>query len=174
MSAAHDREPYRPTPDETLRWAVDRAILAHVRESHGEHAVRSRPLRGSTVLSADGPTDYRHGIEAARIAAAAARNEMYSFVRKARGAGIAWGDLAQPLGIEAGPDESAAEKAFELAAGPRDPWADRTVGWDCADCGAWITDHGPYNGHPDDCETGHTDTCERHAAAVYDWQEAYG
>jgi hypothetical protein len=46
----------------------------------------------------------------------------------------------------------------------------RTVSWTCASCGEWITDSGPYNGHPDDDERGHAEDCARHLAEAAAYQ----
>jgi hypothetical protein len=95
----------------------------------------------------------------------------------ARGEGVPWSELATPLGIAAEPDDgwSPAEAAFRLVApSPSLPFDAVSVRWDCASCGQWITDKGPYNGHPADDETGHADTCARHAAEITAWRRAWG
>jgi len=166
------------TANDRLRWAVERAILSHVRAVHGDQAVAAKPISPRWTSTHLQPVDYRHGIEAAKLAASYARREMLRFAVKARGEGLAWADLAAPLGVGTEPDawgKSAAEAAFELVAGyDEHSWARPSVLWDCRSCGAQITDRGPYNGHPDDDETGHARACRRHADELAAWTTEYG
>jgi hypothetical protein len=167
-----------PTPSDQLRWDVDRAILAHVRAAHGDQAVTRKPTSPTWKSTHVQPVDYRHGIEAARLAAAFARREMLRFAAKARGEGTPWSGLAQPLGLSTEPDwrgRPAEQAAFELVAGYDErSYATPSVGWDCVSCGAWVTDRGPYNGCPADDETGHAGDCRRHRAEIAAWETQYG
>jgi len=46
-------------------------------------------------------------------------------------------------------------------------WSGLRVYWYCGGplgCGAHVTDRGPYDGYPSDCESGHVDGCRRLAA----------
>jgi hypothetical protein len=166
------------TAADRLRWDVERAILSHVRAVHGDLAVAAKPISPRWTSTHLQPVDYRHGIEAAKLAAAYARREMLRFAAKARGEGLAWADLAAPLGINTHPDawaKSPAEAAFELVAGHDEhSYARPSVLWDCVSCGAKVTDRGPYNGRADDDETGHTLDCRRHTAELAAWTTQYG
>jgi hypothetical protein len=167
------------TANDRVRWDVERAILSHVRAVHGDQAVAAKPISPRWTTSTHlQPVDYRHGVEAAKLTAAHARREMLRFAAKARGDAVAWADLADPLGIRSDPEawcKSPAEAAFELVAGHDErSWARPAVLWDCGSCGAQITDRGPYNGHPDDDETGHTSDCRRHADELAAWTTNHG
>jgi len=62
---------------------------------------------------------------------------------------------------------SLAEAAWEYAA---DPAGQRgAFRWTCQACGALISDRGPLGDHPGEVEQGHTEGCQRFAAAVRDW-----
>jgi hypothetical protein len=93
-----------------------------------------------------------------------ARGMARDFATQARGQGATWLDVANAAGIlTPGSDVERAEQAFEFTLGGVDAW-DASVGWRCHACRAVVIDHGPYNGHPDDCETGHAPDCPRHLA----------
>jgi hypothetical protein len=131
------------------------------------HELARRPIHGFEDMTSTGPADYRDGIPVARRVRDYAAGIVREYVEGARGAGVPWAELAEPLGLKVGGGESAAERAFETAAPePYDTWAPRSLRWRCETCGEMVTDTGPYNGHPDDCEEGHAATCERHQAEI--------
>jgi hypothetical protein len=103
------------------------------------------------------------------------------YIDRARGRGVPWRDLAAALRIAGDADEEGippAEAAFHLATTgridgdvPRRGWGDEpSRSWRCAACRDWVHDRGPFNGHPDDDETGHAAGCTRHAADVAAWR----
>jgi hypothetical protein len=54
--------------------------------------------------------------------------------------------------------------AFEYvtnAAANAAPLATLSFAWTCQSCGENVSDRGPYNGHPEDEQSGHADGCER-------------
>jgi len=158
----------------TTRTHVEQIVYTALRKEHGDAAIVERPIRGMT-LTASAPADYVAGIGAAQEVARVARSLASDYARKARGEGMPWRDLAAALGISADPDDAPAETAFELVAPtPLMRFDAVSVCWDCASCGQWITDKGPYNGHPTDDETGHADNCARHAAEIAAWTRAWG
>jgi hypothetical protein len=157
------------TATDRLRWDLDRVILDHVRLiSAQENPVRERQISPTIDMTHQTPTDWRDGIQAARFASAYAHQQMLRYATKARGEGVTWADLAESLGIKSEADaygKSPAEAAFELVSGHDDrSYRSPTVSWECISCGARVTDRGPYNGHPDDDENGHTESCRRHRA----------
>jgi hypothetical protein len=100
-----------------------------------------------------------------------AAGQVYRAACRAQGEGASWAEIAPHLDLEINGDPEAsayakAEKAFERIAGWPGSFSDVCVCWDCGSCGGRIRDSGPYNSHPDDNESGHTETCQRHRAAV--------
>lgn len=115
----------------------------------------------------------RAGLDAALQVLAIAQRQAYDSVLGLRAEGVSWDQAADLLGIEWSEDYVRRERAYELVLGPTpkdsSPWRDRTLYWYCAGplgCGEFITDRGPYNGYPSDCEDGHADGCRRHAAEI--------
>lgn len=112
------------------------------------------------------------GLAAAQTVVQIAEQEVYGYIRGLRAEGTSWSEAADLLHIPWSDDYSRVERAYELVLGPepedRNRFAyARNVYWRCGGpggCDAYITDHGPYNGHPDDNETGHAEGCRRHAA----------
>ena len=113
-------------------------------------------------------------MQAALLARNVAVAQMQAYAEQARGAGRSWDDLAEALGIEATEgDAPRDELAFLLLIEgrplPGDEtswWVRRAARWTCRVCGQRITDHGPFESHPDDAEHGHADSCTRQAAAL--------
>jgi hypothetical protein len=84
--------------------------------------------------------------------------------------------LGLPSGGDVGAGETIAEAAFRYAAGSADSHWNRTYGpsvtWRCPACGGLVSDRGPVSGPRDD-EPGHTDGCQRLAAAVAAWEASW-
>jgi len=49
-----------------------------------------------------------------------------------------------------------------------------TTSWECSSCGQRVTDRGPYNGYPEDDESGHGADCARHAEDVRAYRSRSG
>lgn len=164
---------YEITPNDRLRIAVESTILRHLREHDGPEAVTQRLVTPGYTITEPTPTDWQQGIATARIASEMARTKMLGWTRNARGEGMSWEALAEPLGIKPDPDPYATrpgEAAFELAAGVdrRDRgWSTPAVNWHCSTCAGWIKDRGPMDGlGVDERETGHAEGCSRHEAEI--------
>jgi hypothetical protein len=96
----------------------------------------------------------------------AARSEVVDAVRRLRGAGRTWRELAPVLGLDG---ESLgvsitdpARLAFDYCAGlPAPPvFARPSLVWQCRSCGGTVTDHGP-DVQAGEAELGHADGCPR-------------
>jgi hypothetical protein len=106
-------------------------------------------------------------VRAALLLSRLAERDARRHVRRAREAGVTWADLAPAV------DAENAEAAYDWAAGASsDPWRSPTVLWRCPSCGELVTDHGPYESHPTDRESGHAAGCPRHTGEIAAWQRA--
>lgn len=152
-------------PDLVLRTGTERVVFDLLRATGA--TTSQEPIRGLSSFTRTVPADWTDGIRAARTVAAAARGLMYDYARRARGAGLSWRQLADPLGVLGDEDIDPAAAAFELIAGPPAYRFDQvTTAWRCASCDAYVTDTGPDNGHPADCERGHAAGCARHRREI--------
>lgn len=165
-------------PSYILNTGTERVVFQLLTAEKGRGALAEREISpGRIEITHPQPADYAAGVAAARRVELRARSLVHDYATKARGDGVSWRDLVEPLGIHVEPDsyEDPAAAAFEKIAG--EPWQrfdTRTVSWRCASCGERVTDKGPYNGHPDDDETGHAETCERHRAEIAAYRERQG
>lgn len=130
-----------------------------------------RSMVGRAVRAAALSEEPADGLPAALAVVKIAQQQAYRFVIGLRGEGTSWREAADLLEIPWSDQYSRPERAYELVLGP-DPdgprsFRVRNVYWHCGGpggCGKYITDRGPYNGHPVDNEDGHADGCRRHAA----------
>lgn len=98
----------------------------------------------------------------------------------ARAGGQSWADIGKALGLDdADGRHDVGERAYLQVCGVPDEtdrwgrWGDEPRAyWPCRSCGQTITDHGPWDPHPDDVERGHAPGCARHAADVAAYQAA--
>ncbi|WP_220187084.1 hypothetical protein, partial [Pseudonocardia pini] len=94
-------------------------------------------------------------------------------------AGRSWEEVGEALGL---PDdgEPVGEVAFAFVVEGREPERPRelfrlsSTSWRCGSCGELVSDRGPFESHPVDNESGHTDDCARHLADVQAWRERTG
>lgn len=162
------------TPDpeadrrEQVKSLVDRAVMAAL-PPHSTYQRKMYPESTYGITTAYPLA----GLEAALAVVAVANQKAYGFAKELRGEGSWWVEIADLLGIPWSPDYSRPERAYELVAGPstnrRGAFADVRLYWTCggaAGCGKYITDRGPYDLHPRDCEDGHAEGCGRHASDV--------
>jgi hypothetical protein len=97
-------------------------------------------------------------------------------IRTARGAGVSWQEIAVLLDLVDADHPTPYDQAvaaYERASGS-DQWHNALFMFECDTCGAKITDHGPYEFHPLDQETGHDETCARILAAVAAYKKRIG
>lgn len=114
------------------------------------------------------------GIRAAGILADCAARLRREYTEHARGEGISWQQIGQALGLGQGPDGKSgydlAVAAGERFEGEPDLWHQTSFHYRCASCGEFITDRGPYDSHPEDCESGHANDCARLTADLAAWR----
>jgi hypothetical protein len=154
------------TDVEALQSAVERVIRSAVPPDQQVER-RARP---ESEYSWREPTPAA-GLRAALAVVELAQQQAYKFVRGLRSEGVSWREAADLLSIPWSDDYSRTERAYELVLGP-DPEGSsrfhaRCVYWSCGGpfgCGKYISDRGPYNGHPVDNEDGHAEGCLRLAA----------
>jgi hypothetical protein len=172
LSAAHEES---QPPDERARdegrRAVDAAIVRMARAAGAP--VHERPIAvGYGITAPD--TEPLAGIGFALMLTDAAGHEIHRYIQRARQDGAGWRQIGQALRLERDVQERGGDlgaEAFEYAAGSPAQRFDRLwFHWTCPACQQAITDYGPYDSHPDDCERGHADGCQRRAAAVAAYQ----
>lgn len=164
---------YEPSPLDEARSRT----RAHVREIarliDGEEVAIVR----TTSFGARVPdVETLSGLEAALRVRDAAVALLREYAITARGEGACWATVGAALGLgelvqRSGDDLG--EAAFRFVTEGRMPEVDTgssswrsPVRWTCATCGSRVTDHGPFDRHPDDAEPGHTTTCGRRARAI--------
>lgn len=161
------------TPQERAAWTLRTAIRRVAQEVYGAEVVEE-PIEGFKILTKSTLDDPLAGIRAAVLARDIAVGQMLTYAEEARGAGRSWNGVAEALGIESREgDTPRGELAFLLVVESRPlpteerSWCDRAAAsWTCSSCGQRITDHGPFESHPDDNERGHTPSCIRLATAL--------
>jgi hypothetical protein len=145
-----------------VRSVVDRAVKAAVPADQ----MVERKLRPESDYSWPEPRPLA-GLQAALTVVRMAQDQAYAFAKALRGEGTSWREIADLLEIPWSDEYSRVERAYELVAGAAPSTFSNRVYWTCggpAGCGQYITDRGPYNGHPVDNEDGHTEGCRRLAA----------
>lgn len=165
------------SPEERARQEAASAILAAIlrmaRAAGTE--IQERPAwpgAASTIRYADPAA----GIRFARILGDAARHCEHGYVQYARETGLTWEQVGAALSLEADHGRSPGEAAFEHVTDAEHarPFADLAFHWTCPACSQGVSDRGPYNGHPADCERGHADGCSRLAAAIAEYKAQWG
>jgi hypothetical protein len=177
--SAEDRRSYE------VRTTLRNLLIRHVLDELGPSGVTYAPEPGLETFGDRPQPDPQAAVRAARQLQWTATGLLGQHIDRARGRGVSWHDLAAPLGITGDADAEGiapAEAAFHLATtgridgdGPHQVWGrDPYRSWRCAACREWVRDRGPFNGHPDDDETGHAAGCTRHAADVAAWRTRNG
>jgi hypothetical protein len=118
------------------------------------------------TISHNGPQDLLWPPAAARICRERAE--------RARADGVTWEQIGEALGSSLGWDGEAAPDlgvaAFEHFTGASGRWGQARFRFRCASCGGYVTDRGPFEGHPEDNERGHADGCVRLTADIVAWR----
>jgi hypothetical protein len=164
-----------------VRTTLRNLVIRHVLDELGPPGVTYAPDPGLEAFGDQPQPDPQAAVRAARQLQWAAAKLLGEYIDRARGRGVPWRDLATALGIAGDADAEGiapAEAAFHLATTgridgdvPHRRWGDEPYrSWRCAACREWVHDRGPFNGHPDDDETGHAAGCTRHAADVAAWR----
>jgi len=158
----------RLTDDDAARKA--RQLVGDaVRAAVPANAMVERRIRPGSDHTWPEPTPLA-GLRAAQQVIRLAEHHLYGSVAGLRAEGTSWRDVADLLEIPWSGEYSRVERAFELTAaaiGHDSNWSGLRIYWYCGGplgCGQHITDRGPYDGHPSDCEAGHADDCRRLAA----------
>jgi hypothetical protein len=169
---------FEVTPQKRAAWELQTAIERVARDVYGAQIVQvpSEGFERATKQKLDDPLA---GVQAALLARSVAVAQMQAYAEQARGAGRSWDDVAEALGIEATEDdEPRDEQAYRLLIEGRplpvdEPsWFHRPKAWwTCTTCGQQVADHGPFESHPDDVETGHAEACVRRSTALAVYRE---
>lgn len=151
------------------RMCVDVIKLA---EADGAEVRQRQLFPGS--LSMERYAEPLAGIRASATLANTAMRIKREYVGRGRGDGCTWHEIGEALRLAEGEDAKRGYDlgvaAFEYMAGEPCIWQQPAFGWRCGSCGAYITDRGPYESHPEDNEQGHAEACARFAAEVAAWQ----
>lgn len=151
-----------------------RSAIAHlVRDTAGEDAFHEVPIMPGGRTTEHRPEPLQ-GLHAALRVRDAATAHARRFVEELRGDGASWQTITAAVRRDDDVDNEDEQIVFEEFAAPGlSPVNATWLSWRCSTCGERVTDHGPYNGHPDDVEDGHLEDCARHAADVraYDQQD---
>jgi hypothetical protein len=148
------------------------AVLRYVAATGGE--ISDWPIAPGRDYGTTRDAEPLAGIRAAKVLEYASARLTRNYVAQARRTGRSWDQVGEALGLESDPDgygHSVAEQAFEYAAGePLSYGSSPSYGFTCGSCSQFVSDHGPYDPHPLDRETGHSAGCEHQAAEMAAWQ----
>lgn len=155
------------------------ALMEEVAVEQFEGQVVVEPIEGYQMLTRRRLVEPLPGVRAAAVLRAAAGRVLVDAVEVARAAGRSWEEVGEALGL---PDdgEPVGEVAFAFVVEGREPERPRelfrlsSTSWRCGSCGELVSDRGPFESHPVDNESGHTDDCARHLADVQAWRERTG
>lgn len=166
-----------PTAEDRARQEAATAILAAILRMANVSGtqIQHRPAwpgAASTIRYAEPAA----GIKFARMLEAAARHFERGYVQHAREMGLTWEQIGHALELKGDHGHRRGVAAFEYVVDAENvrPFAEPSFHWACHACGQSITDHGPYEGHPADNESGHADGCSRLAAAVAEYKAERG
>jgi hypothetical protein len=139
----------------------------------GGAEIRERPMFPGS-FSIERYAEPLAGIRAAVTLVSTAERIKHENTQRAREAGIIWQQIGEALGLADGDDAKSGYDlgvaAFEHMTGEPDIWHQPNFYFRCPSCGAYITDRGPYESHPEDNEHRHAEGCSRMAAMVAAWQ----
>ncbi len=139
------------------------------------------PIPGFTAFTDRKLDDPLAGIRAALLMRSVAEAQLYDYARSARAAGKSWVEIGAVLSLPTG-GVPVGEAAFDWLVCGRVPDPERdgirsfrtpSAYWRCSTCGEQVTDNGPFEGHPGNCEDGHAKGCLRHRAEVQAWNDGW-
>lgn len=171
---AHDRRRSALQAVEAARRIARRGVLG-VAVRNGSQVVSTPTFPGALTQSKD--AEPMAGLWAAYELELAARQVARRYVRDAREAGRSWHEIGMTLDVQVRREaeragRSGGELAYQYAIGRDgdDPSRyDSSFPWKCQSCDMLIIDRGPF-ASPASSEPGHTDNCERLAAAEAAWE----
>jgi hypothetical protein len=180
QARSHDIDPLTNRPFEAYDTVSSRVRFA-LREAARTVAARQSGSAGfieKTLYEGD-PYPRKAATAVAELKALVAlrdgiRGALYQPVAAARGEGLTWTDIADLLEI---PDDGGnrAERAYDTVVDRSGDWglSGASLGYTCDACQGSIIDHGPFESHPEDNETGHAADCARFAAEIAAWRARY-
>jgi hypothetical protein len=157
-----------------VRSHVGQVVRRAARDVFGASIVET-PIEGFRLLTRSSLDDPRAGIRAALAVQGIAGSLVGEYARDARAAGRSWEDIAEVLGIEDDRDAYCGRgevvyrflvEGEPLPGGERSRFERSSTYWRCGSCGELVADRGPFGAHPADNESGHTESCARHAAEI--------
>ena len=158
-----------------IRYRVEKVVKDVLVAQDGSAAIVGAPLGPGYSTLVDRPADYLAAVAASLCVAYAAESLGRDYAKRARSGGRTWAEVARVLQIDADSHDDPSMAAFLwVAPNPAQPYDSITAAWVCASCGAWVTDRGPFGGHPDDVEEGHLDSCARHLDEVLEFRRQTG
>lgn len=174
------------TERKDIGYELDKILQAVVREERGPEGFTYHDYKGNPLPMPD-PDDWSRPLAISEVADPLLRVELAKLISAhavglvreacsaARAAGLPWDALADVLKVDKELDDRAVA-AFEAVTPEQVGYfRERVFRFKCGTCNQHITDHGPYDGYPSDCEIGHGTGCARMEAAdaAYDllWED---
>jgi hypothetical protein len=168
-----------------IKIRLSNLVIEEVRAELGAGGVGYGPDPGFAEYGNRPQPDPLTAVRVARTVRGEALQLLGGHIDRARAHGRTWTELAAALGLTKDAEREgipAGKAAFCWATtgridgdyAPRAWGAEPRRSWRCASCEERVTDRGPFNGHPDDDETGHAPGCTRHTADVAAWRTRNG
>lgn len=158
-----------------IRLRVERIVKDELVAERGAAAVVGVPLGPGYSTLVDRPADQLAAAATARRVAYAAEHLARDYAKRARAEGRSWAQVAQALQFDHDGHDDPGIAAFHwVAPTPSQPYDQVLLWWECATCGARVTDRGPFSGHPDDVEEGHRESCDRHLDEIKEFRQQTG
>lgn len=165
-----------------VRYTVERMIKRLAVDGYEARSTQA-PIGGYRSITKTVLDPATAGIRAARQIERTAHGQVHEHAMAARGAGCSWREIGEAVGLTDEDDDDIAVAVYRYLIwdspldNPTPDYLrrDQKAWWTCESCEQRVTDVGPWGGHPDDNETGHAATCERHNDAVRaymaDWDD---
>jgi hypothetical protein len=165
-----------------LRLRVGQVVRRAARDVFGASIVET-PVEGYQILTRSTVDDPRAGIRAASAVRGIADSLVDEYARAARAAGRSWDEIAEVLGVEDDGESGwrRGERVYRLLVegeplpgAARSPFDRSSTYWRCGTCQGLVTDRGPFEAHPTDNESGHAESCTRHAGEIAAYERDRG